>query len=94
MACSGQDDLKKAAAPKKKDKVVILSDQEKQQFGNRCPAGYKKISILGKGGIALVWLGLSLKTGDHVAMKQFPKAGGKFDSSAGVEIQIQARLQQ
>jgi hypothetical protein len=27
-------------------------------------------------------------------MKQFPKAGGKCDSSAGVEIQIQKRLQQ
>jgi serine/threonine protein kinase len=71
----------------------MLSDQEKQQFGNRCPAGYKKVSILGKGGIALVWLGVSNTTGQQVAMKQFPKQGGKFDSSAGVEIQIQARLQ-
>jgi hypothetical protein len=27
-------------------------------------------------------------------MKQFPKVGGKCDSSAGVEIQIQSRLQE
>ena len=37
---------------------------------------------------------MDLKTGEQVAMKQFPKAGGKFDSSAGVEIQIQSRLQE
>ena len=29
-------------------KEVIMSDQEKQQFGNRCPEGYKKMRILGK----------------------------------------------
>lgn len=66
----------------------MLSDQEKTIYGNRCPVGYKKLSILGKGGIALVWLGVDLKTGQEVAMKQFPKTGGKFDSSARVEIQI------
>lgn len=66
--------------------MVLLSDQEKAQFGNRCPAGYKKMSILGKGGIALVWLGQDIQTGQQVAMKQFPKNGNKFDSSAGVEI--------
>jgi hypothetical protein len=35
-----------------------------------------------------VWLGQDAQTGESVAMKQFPKQGGKFDSSAGVEIQI------
>ena len=64
----------------------MLSDQEKQQYGNRCPAGFKKVSILGKGGIAIVWLAIDQATGTHVAIKQFPKTGGKFDSSAGVEI--------
>ena len=44
------------------------------------------MSILGKGGIALVWLGQDIQTGQQVAMKQFPKNGNKFDSSAGVEI--------
>ena len=75
-------------APKVPKKVILLSEDEKQKFGNRCPSGYKKIQLLGKGGIALVWLGVDLKTGDQVAMKQFPKVGGKFDSSAGVELQI------
>jgi dual specificity tyrosine-phosphorylation-regulated kinase 2/3/4 len=54
--------LKAPAQQKNKEKAILLSDQEKQQFGNRCPEGFKKISILGKGGIALVWLGES-KTG-------------------------------
>jgi len=60
----------KPPPPKKKqDKVILLSDQEKQQYGNRCPAGYKKINLLGKGGIALVWLGEDIQTGQQVAMK-------------------------
>ena len=70
-------------------KHVILTEEEKSQFGNRCPQGFKKLSLLGKGGIAIVWLAIDLESGEHVAMKQFPKKGGKFDSSAGVEIQIQ-----
>lgn len=70
-----------------KEKTVILTDQEQKTFGNRCPAGYVKQKILGKGGIAVVWLG---KKNDRlVAMKQFPKSQGKnFDSSAYVELQI------
>lgn len=32
-----------------------LLDFEKQQFGDRCPAGYTKKGLLGKGGIAVVW---------------------------------------
>ena len=48
-------------APAKK--VVMLSDQEKQQYGNRCPAGFKKLSILGKGGIAIVWLAIDQASG-------------------------------
>jgi len=67
-------------------RLVNLTDDEKAQFGNRCPQGFKKQSLLGKGGIAIVWLAIDLETGGHVAMKQFPKKGGKFDSSAGVEI--------
>jgi len=35
-----------------------------------------------------------MKTGREVAMKQFPKVGGKCDSSASIEIQIQSRIQQ
>jgi serine/threonine protein kinase len=59
--------------PAKPKKQILLSDHEKTTYGNRCPNGYKKINLLGKGGIALVWLGEDLKTGEKVAMKQFPK---------------------
>ena len=31
-------------------------DSEKEKYGDRCPFGFKKLSLLGKGGIALVWL--------------------------------------
>ena len=34
------------------------------QNNNRCPRGYKKLSILGKGGCAIVWLCQSLKDPD------------------------------
>ena len=44
--------------------------------------------MLGKGGIALVWLAVDLESGQNVAMKQFPKQGGRYDSSAKVEIQM------
>ena len=69
--------------------MVLLSDEEKTKYGNRCPQGFKKLQILGKGGIAIVWLAIEESSGQHVAMKQFPKTGNKFDGSAGVEIQIQ-----
>lgn len=65
---------------------MVLTEEEKNSFGNRCPQGFKKLSLLGKGGIAIVWLAIDLETGENVAMKQFPKKNGKFDSSAGVEI--------
>jgi len=44
-------------------------------FGDRCPIGYKKVSNLGKGGTAQVWLAESYILGQQVAMKQFPKLG-------------------
>jgi serine/threonine protein kinase len=42
----------------------------------RCPKGYSKIDILGKGGCAIVWLCKKEDTHDLVAIKQFPKARG------------------
>ena len=43
--------------------------------GSRCPRGYKKISILGKGGCAIVWLCQSIDDPKvMVAAKQFPKS--------------------
>lgn len=33
-----------------------MLDTEKLTFGDRCPKGFTKLSLLGKGGIAVVWL--------------------------------------
>ena len=75
----------------------MLLPSEKEKFGDRCPAGFKKIDLLGKGGIALVWLaeiknkkkyGAELE-GSRVALKQFPKIKGQpIDNSARIEIEI------
>ncbi len=46
-----------------------LSDMEKAQYGDRCPRGYEKISLLGKGGAAVVWLAKELSTSKKVALK-------------------------
>ena len=45
--------------------------------------------MLGKGGVAIVWLAISPQ-GQEVALKQFPKANAKaeLNSSAQVEIEI------
>lgn len=45
-----------------------MLDAERLQFGDRCPKGFSKISLLGKGGIAVVWLCTNLE-GQHVAVK-------------------------
>lgn len=50
-----------------------MTDEEKGMYGLRSPRGYKKQSILGRGGCALVWLGVDELTGEKVAIKQFPK---------------------
>ena len=42
-------------------------------WNNRCPSGYGKLDVLGKGGCAVVWLGLDRRTREKVAIKQFPK---------------------
>ena len=55
----------------------VLSDQERSLYGERCPGGYMKLDLLGKGGCALVWLGQDLQRDELVAMKQFPRGSGK-----------------
>lgn len=43
--------------------------------------------MLSRGGCAIVWLGRSMKTGEMVALKQFPKAkANSIDSTARVEV--------
>ncbi|CAI2362767.1 unnamed protein product [Moneuplotes crassus] len=67
-----------------------LTDLEKSQYGNRMATGYKKLSLLGKGGCAIVWLAKHIETGAKVAVKQFPK---KMDVSSGrVEALILQRI--
>jgi serine/threonine protein kinase len=61
-----QTRTKSAEEPRKQ---VILTEQEKAQYGNRCPAGFKKHSLLGKGGIAIVWLAIDMENGQQVALK-------------------------
>lgn len=41
-----------------------LLDSEKATFGDRIPRGYDKLSLLGKGGVAIVWLAREQKTGN------------------------------
>ena len=73
----------------------LLLDSEKEKFGDRCPLGFKKLDLLGKGGIALVWLAEVKSSkwgpemvGQRVALKQFPKVKGQpLDNSALIEIE-------
>ena len=68
------------------------STNTKDLYGDRCPLGYKKISNLGKGGTAYVWLAESQIIGKDVAMKQFPKVDGEFDKSIENELEFQNKL--
>jgi hypothetical protein len=72
-----------------------LLECERDKFGDRSPFGFKKLSLLGKGGIALVWL-MQVNTeklgpellGQKVALKQFPKTKTHpLDTSAYSEIE-------
>ena len=78
----------------------MLQPMEKEKFGDRCPGGFRKLDLLGRGGIALVWLA-EIKdpvklgyepemAGMRVALKQFPKVKGRdpIDGSARIEIEI------
>jgi len=79
-----------------------LLDAEKALYGDRCPKGYEKLQLLGKGGCAIVWLAKDLRTGESVALKQFPKprsANAKeaqgiatLDPTAKIEIEMGRRL--
>eukprot|EP00829_Urostomides_striatus_P019534 TRINITY_DN7610_c0_g1_i1.p4 TRINITY_DN7610_c0_g1~~TRINITY_DN7610_c0_g1_i1.p4 ORF type:complete len:112 (-),score=23.77 TRINITY_DN7610_c0_g1_i1:455-790(-) len=61
-----------------------LTEEENKIYGNRIPHGFSKVSLLGKGGCALVWLGNKCETGKKVAIKQFAKLNG-FKSQSDVE---------
>lgn len=67
-----------------------MLDSEIKTFGDRCPKGFIKLSLLGKGGVACVWLCLDERN-EKVAIKQFPKRGQK-DNSALIEQQMAEQL--
>jgi len=71
--------------------VCQMTEEEKNIYGDRFPIKYKKISLLGKGGCALVWLGNNISTNQKVAVKQFSKTSFKSKSdiqSCYAEIDI------
>ena len=86
------------AKEKKQNFSSLLQPYEKEKYGDRVPLGFKKKGLLGKGGIALVWLAEIREykrygytedmVGMRVALKQFPKIKGMpIDSSAKIEIE-------
>ena len=42
---------------KREPEKLTMSDEERAIYGNRCPKGYIKEQLLGRGGCALVYLG-------------------------------------
>ena len=54
----------------------LLTEEERKQYGDRFPEDFDKIDFLGRGGFALVWLGIEKKTGKKVAVKQIVKGAG------------------
>jgi len=46
-----------------------LTDDEKQNYGDRFLKDYVKADFLGRGGFALVWLGICKKTNKQYAIK-------------------------
>ena len=47
----------------------LTEDEIKTYSLNRCPTGYIKLGILGKGGCAVVWRCKNIETGLEVAAK-------------------------
>ena len=80
-----QNKTPRSVVPKQSD--WSMSEAEKKVYANRTPKNYIKISILGRGGCALVWLGKNTITDKIVALKQFPK-GQSSITSAKIEEQI------
>ena len=83
--------------PKPKRKAEELLESDKLIYGDRCPKGFEKLQLLGKGGCAIVWLAKEQTTGATVALKQFPKPKGQkenqnFPESARTEIEVGREL--
>ena len=65
---------------------TLLTERDKELYGDWEPVGYSKISMLGKGGAAVVWLAKNSESGQKVALKQFAKKSDT--SSVYLEIEI------
>ena len=70
-----------------KNLTDFLTDEEKEKFGNRCPDNYKKLGIIARGNMCIVWLAKDTVTGDMVALKQIPKPKGHCEEVVNEHIE-------
>ena len=89
---SESGDAQKAFFAKTQKFIELLHPDEKPKFGDRCPIGYVKIDLLGRGGNSLVWACRSQMTDEIYAVKQFPKVNSKYDPAADKEIEFSEAL--
>jgi serine/threonine protein kinase len=89
---SEQDEVQKTFLAKTLKFIELLHPDERPRFGDRCPIGYVKINLLGRGGNSLVWACRSQMTDEIYAVKQFPKVNSKYDSAADREIEFSKAL--
>lgn len=70
---SSSEDSDMPACYKKssEDLENYLTKKEKEIFGDRCPEGFKKLGVLGKGQETIVWL--AEYEGQEYALKQIPR---------------------
>jgi dual specificity tyrosine-phosphorylation-regulated kinase 2/3/4 len=59
------------------ERLSELTQEEQKKYGDRCPNGYEKIKLLGRGGYSVVWLCRDLKSKNEVAIKQFYKSNSQ-----------------
>ena len=87
---SSDIDFANRKATTAQDFTTMLQLDEAKKFGDRCPNGYQKIDLLGKGGTSIVWLAQNIMSGENYAVKQFPKDSKtkKHDYSANIELEF------
>ena len=89
---SESGDAQKAFLAKTQKFIDLLHPDEKPRFGDRCPIGYVKMNLLGRGGNSLVWACRSQMSDEIYAVKQFPKMKDAYDQAADREIQFAEAL--